>query len=511
MKTTFWLFPILVLTGLFACEKEGPEPPSFGQICTWDVPNGQIYHFEDTPGTTDSVKFVARVYEATKDQSCITFDDRLHPLVIVAHGKISTGIPYNYLGMTFLTEHLASWGDIVLSLNLDFLNGLQGPENQWGIPHRGELILHAIEYMCLQNRSPGSPYFQRIDTTKIAIVGHSRGGGASIFACNRNLTKNNRPIKAVATLSPANFGTQPLIAPVPHLCLYGSWDGDLFEGEGPDLWSRGTRSADRELVEIYGANHYYFTDKVQFPAEEAGISREDHHLIAKGMVNAWLDRYLREQNRYDWAQYLDGSISFRKDLDYFISIQNHVFLPIHNPTIPNERSTYHLTSEIRPQGACTVCAVELQEPPDYCIGGAVQASWDQRREGLNYHFPSLDASEFAYLSFRISQVHGDSLNLVDQRKDFHVILQDSDGKSAKIRATNYLGGLQYPDLSGSLPPDDPNNRKQIMRGFRIPMSEFKGVNTHQLTTIRIAFDCGNNKGFDNISGTVKVADLEFSN
>ncbi len=78
----------------------------------------------------DTVDFKARVYRASTDANCKPTDAQRHPLVIVAHGRIMAGVPTNYLGMTFLTEHLASWGDIVVSVNLDVVNSLQGAETQ---------------------------------------------------------------------------------------------------------------------------------------------------------------------------------------------------------------------------------------------------------------------------------------------------------------------------------------------------------------------------------------------
>jgi hypothetical protein len=321
-----------------------------------------------------------------------------------------------------------------------------------------------------------------------------------------------RPIKAVATLSPANFGTAPLQAAVPHLCLYGTWDGDLYEGQGPDIWSRGTRSAPRELVEVYGANHYFFTDKITFTPESQAISRQAHHLLAKGMVNAWLDRYLRGNERFDWAQYLTGDMRLGKGLEYYPSFQDALYLPIEDSIaiLPSSNSSTGLGGGIVPGGLKELRPVDLSGKPDFGAGIALRAAWDTRKDALEFSFPPMDASAFACLSFRMSQVHGDVLNTVDFRKDFHVVVTDAAGGEAKVRVGEYLNGLQYPDLSGSLKPDDPNNRKQIMRGFRIPKEDLKGVDFSQVVAVKLVFDRPRTKGFDNISGTVKVADLEFA-
>lgn len=503
----------LVLFGMVACKKQKLDDGVFHRICTWDIPAGQRYAFRDATGGPPEVDFLARAYHLTRDSNCRAFDDERHPLVVIAHGRISSGIPNNYKGMSFLAYHLNSWGDIVVSVNLDVVNSLQGAETQWGIPHRGELVLHTIEYMLGENRRPGSPFFQRIDSTRIALVGHSRGGGAVIWAANNNQNFHNRPIKAVATLSPANFGTDPLQVAVPHLCLYGSWDGDLYEGEGPDLWARGARLAPRELVEIYGANHYFFTDDAAFPPESQELSRQEHQYLARGFVNAWFDRFLRDHDPARWEPYLMGQKRFGEGLEYYVSYQSADFLPVRTPAQSGERVMMGsaVSVMVQPVGLCDFKDVDLSGKPNYCVGTGIKAAWDANADRLNYKFNSLDASRFRYLSFRACQVHGDSLNRVDFKKDFHVDMVDADGNRHRLQLADYVGGLQYPDLSGSLPADDPYNRKQIMRGYRIPLEDFKKVNLKSVKGLEFCFDRKDAKGFDNVSGAIKVTDVEFSN
>lgn len=514
-RLAFWS-GLALLFLISACKGPAPTPRAQGKICTWDVPPGETYRFEAVPPGITSVDFKARVYEASHDATCTNMEPGKHPLVIVAHGRVMAGVPDNYLGMTFITNHLASWGDIVVSVNLDVVNALQGEQTLWGIPHRGELIMHAVEYMLDENRKPSSRFYQRIDTTKIALVGHSRGGGAVIYAANYNSTHRNRAIKAIATMSPANFGTLPLQPAVPHICLYGTWDGDLYEGEGPDIWSRGTRQAPRELVQIYGANHYFFSDKATFAPENAEITRANHQLLANGLINAWLDRYMRDQDRFEWSHYLMGDLMLGKDLEYYISYQDNHYITIHKDSLLDQASLMvksgrrGFKSEKLPK-VCYQTDVMMNGAPDYCVGVALKAGWAARKEQLFFEFPPLDVSAFPVLSLRLTQVHGDSLNVIDRKKDFHIEVGDAHGKKAKALLSDYLGGLQYPDLSGSLPPDDPNNYKQIMRGFRIPKADLKGIDFTQVTSVRLVFDRLGGKEYDNRSGTIKVTDIEFSN
>jgi hypothetical protein len=168
-----------ILIAVSSCGGGGtpPEvitPPPIGRICTWDVPAGQNYTFVDAPGNVAPVPFQARVYHGATDTLCTAFDSKLHPLVIFGHGRYPLGVPTNYLGMTNLMDHLASWGDICMSVNLDVVSAINDNPRGIGIPHRAELLLHAIEFMAKECRTPGSVFYQRVDTTKIALIGHGR-------------------------------------------------------------------------------------------------------------------------------------------------------------------------------------------------------------------------------------------------------------------------------------------------------------------------------------------------
>ncbi len=480
---------------------------SQGRICTWNVPAGQTYTFQNSPGGPASVNFIGSVYHASKDANCQRYDSLLHPLVIYAHGRYVFGTN-NHLGSTYLMNHLASWGDICMSVNLDTLQMLDGA-NEYGIPHRSELILHAIEYMARECRTPASIFYKRIDTTRIALVGHSRGGGAVIYACNFNATHRNRPIRSVSTISPANFGTLPLQPAIPHLSLYGSWDGDLFRGQGPDIWSRGGRAADRMLVEVSGANHYYFSDAMSFSWESQAILRPAHQTIAKGFINAWQDKHLRGLNR--WNNYLTGQQSFEPAVVQSISYMDDHFLvlddgsPAGNATINNRGGT---NTNV---GLPLFVDFDMSVPPDYQAGPALQTRWDGGQDRLEIRFPEVDASAYTHLHFRLSTVHGDALNKLDTKKDLNVRVRDASGATATVRLSNYQGGLKYPDLSGSLRPvDEIYNRKQIPRSFRIPKTDLPGVDFAHLAGVDFVFNRPNGGTYQGNKGSIKIDDLEVT-
>jgi hypothetical protein len=271
----------LILLGIAGCDTCRPGTGNFALIGFWDVPAGETFTLQTpTPGG-QTVNLIARVYYPSYDGSALEDPDNpnfegievaegQHPLIVFGHGQYGLGSPTNYLGMTNLMHHLASWGYISVSLNLDVVQG-QWPSHQQGIPQRGELLLAAVDHLLQLNNDPASLFYQKVDPSKIALIGHSRGVGGAISAVNRNLTQGSpRAILALATISPVDFHTQPVQAGVPHLSLYGSWDGDLSSGHGPRIWDGGLRLAPKQHVEIYGANHFVRTTRKANPS----ISRD---------------------------------------------------------------------------------------------------------------------------------------------------------------------------------------------------------------------------------------------
>lgn len=522
----------LLVVALVSCKECRPSQGNFSLIGYWDFPAGQTFTLVTPSPNGQTVNFIARVYYPSYDATAladpnnpnfhnIQVADGVHPLVVFGHGQYGLGAPTNYLGMTHLMNHLASWGYICVSVNLDVVQG-QWPSFQQGIPQRGELLLAAVDRMLQLNNDPSSLFHNKIDPTQIALIGHSRGGGGAISAVNRNLAQGSpRAIKAVATISPVDFNTQPVQAAVPHLSLYGSWDGDLSDGEGPHIWDGGVRTAPKELVEVYGANHFHFTDAITYAGETVEITREDHQEIAQGFINAWFDVYVRGNNRYDWPLYLAGAKDVRPGVNKYLQILSNDFRTVDDGSPLGTEGTNNLG------GSNTFATLPLFDDRMltsvsdhfYNQSEGLVVHWDAGTDELVLTFGNQNVTGYTYLSFRAAQrprnqtnpaAPENTLNDVNTFKDFRVQIKDASNTTAVVAVRDYLGGLQYPDSSGSLPPGDVFQYKAIMRSFRIPLTDFAGVNLHNIKEIRFRFDRPNAPGFKNTSGAIAIDDIEFS-
>lgn len=507
--TTTSLFLLLVISiVLTSCNTCNPKTGGIGYIRTWDIPAGETYTFQDPTENLNSVDFIARVFFATFDTVNNTIGDTPHPLVIFGHGRYGphagSGFPNNYLHAAYLMNQLASWGYIVVSVNFDVVNSLGN-----GLSERGELFLKAIDFMLAQNNDPKSKFFHKIDATKIGIIGHSRGGGGATSAVNRNAAQGSpRNVKALATISPTNVGLSA-VANMPQLMIYGTWDGDLSSAPGYKLWDPAPRNQTKVYVELYGANHFFFSDDLFYDQEVNGIARENHQNIAKGFINAFFDQQVRGENRYSWPDYLTY---LRKvdTVEYYVQYQDKNKLTIDNGGTLGTANTNNLG------GSNTPVSLTLFDDADLGAGAnqfgstiGLRASWNAASDALEFNMPATNASGFDFISFRAAQRHGEAGNTLNTFKNIKVKLTDNSGNSFTLPITNTTyKGLQYPDQA--VYPGGPGGFKNIPSTFRLKLTAFTGVNLNSITKVSLLFDAPNSVGYVNNTGAITIDDLEFT-
>ena len=103
------------------------------------------------------------------------------PLVLVVHGNHGMK-EFSDPGYAYLGELLASRGYILASVDENFLNGNLRMEND----ARGWMLLQHLVSWRRFNADSASPLHGKVDLSRIALMGHSRGGEAVAVAAAFN-------------------------------------------------------------------------------------------------------------------------------------------------------------------------------------------------------------------------------------------------------------------------------------------------------------------------------------
>lgn len=248
------------------------------------------------------------------------------PLVLIVHGNHYMQ-DFSDNGYDYIGKLLAARGYIVASVDENFLN-----RNWSGDSHsaenlvRGWLILKHLEEWHKWNNTPTNPFYHKIDTNNIALIGHSRGGEAVAIAAwlnhqeympsDRSLKLDfNFNIKAIATLAPvASYqiaAETPLtLENVDYLLIQGGHDQDVSYMAGLRYYNSLKISDNshhfKASLYCYHANHCQFNrawgnvDKLAPLSvglnQKPIMSAEQQREIAKVYLSVFLDASIKHDN-----------------------------------------------------------------------------------------------------------------------------------------------------------------------------------------------------------------------
>jgi len=169
-------------------------------------------------------------------------------------------------GYHYIMQRLASQGIISISISA---HDIQPDNGIWNYNARGRLVLKHLDKLRDWTNNGTDPFggifFGKIDMTKIALSGHSRGGEGVVAAEVLNATwPNPHSILAVNAIAPTDQnGTSYVPTKAAYYLLIGARDGDVWNLQGFRTFDRAYPNGmllrkDKTVGWVHSANHNYF-------------------------------------------------------------------------------------------------------------------------------------------------------------------------------------------------------------------------------------------------------------
>ena len=192
-------------------------------------------------------------------------------LVVLAPGFTATQTYYKWLA-----TRAASHGFVVI--NMDTTTVLDQPES------RGKQMMKALQQVVTLSKTASTPYFGKVDGTRLAVMGHSMGGGGTLAAARDNPT-----LKAAVPLTPWHTTKDFTGVKVPTMIV--ACETDVIapnDTHSEKFYASFPVTLKRSYLEIAGADHLCPTS----------LANAEKQTIITKMTVSWLKRFVDNDTRY---------------------------------------------------------------------------------------------------------------------------------------------------------------------------------------------------------------------
>ena len=202
-------------------------------------------------------------------------------------------------------EHMSWWGPMLASHGFIVLT-LDTNEPRDDPSVRAKALMAAIGIIRGEQSRRGSPLNGRVDASRMAVMGHSMGGGGTLIAANQF----SSDLKAAIPLTPWQPDGHFSEVQVPTLIIAGQADSIAEANVHAWPFYQSLRdSIPRMYLEIKDGNHFIansFVDEPRFTPDP-----DVHDLVGRFVV-AWLKLYLDGDDTY--RDFVFGDVP-QRDMD----------------------------------------------------------------------------------------------------------------------------------------------------------------------------------------------------
>jgi hypothetical protein len=456
---------------------------------------------------------ICRRTAASSTDDCATSNDHECPTA----GWVTTP---NAEGMAFQAETLAAHGYVAATISANALNCRDD-----FLRERGQLVLEHLRRWRTWATTGGAPFGMTfagaVDTARVGLVGHSRGGEAVAHAPGQLLATPiaGVTIRSVFAIAPTDYH-DPNPGAVPYATLLPACDADVYTLDGMHTYDRalGTPGVVRAQVFYAGANHNFFNTQWRNDDNEDGlvcdVSDEIGGAAQQAMVEttlaAWFERTLA-------ADGLDLEAFQRADTDTPLGIQAHAGRNI-DLRWSHAAAERTLIDDFAGAGAPTTNRLGATNTfsgfyvSRACFENDCDRDFDHRKSAAFLSWMGaaadgalglgmLDLSGHSALSFRIVSRRS-TLNTGIATQDFTLRLVDAGGTIATMRLSdlrtlNHLYATNLP--------------REVLQTVRIRTDwlaeRYPDLDPTELTTLELDFGMG---APDRPSGSVLITDVELA-
>ncbi|WP_156755831.1 dienelactone hydrolase family protein [Actinokineospora pegani] len=248
----------------FAGESPGAAVVAFAGHAKGPAPTEQSVRAQQGPFTTDKLVVPAQAGRGFNKGTIYYPDDTSQGTfgaVAVIPGFLEGESAISWLGPT-----LASHGFITLTLAPNATTDYPEP--------RSNQLLAAVDWLANQ-----SPVKDRVDPNRLAVAGHSMGGGGTLIAASKNPA-----LKAAVPLTPWNPHSNFSDVTVPTLIIGADRDfiAPTFMHASP-MYNSLKAKQDQAYLKLKNADHF---------------ATNRYNATATAYTVSWLKRYVDEDTRY---------------------------------------------------------------------------------------------------------------------------------------------------------------------------------------------------------------------
>ncbi len=292
MKNRFFILLFMVFNlYLFA------DIYSIGEFAKGDIPLDDLVSYNDVT----SLHYNTSKLDSNIEEKVFTLDEDffreeatiyspkaegVYPTVIITHGYNSSKEPLSFYG-----KHLATHGYVCIV----YTNANQKMIFQW--PNG---FIAAYNILVSENLRKNSIIYNKVDFSKIAIMGHSMGGAGALQTAARFLKDK---VDVVIGLSPYNGGPtrvdavgganfvlgddlSPMIAPT--LIISGTWDWIAHPGMSYKFYEKLPNSIPKVFVSLNRLGHDLQDSALHIKNKKGTLT----------LITAWLNLYLKGEKEY---------------------------------------------------------------------------------------------------------------------------------------------------------------------------------------------------------------------